>query len=629
MSGGENGLSREASAGEFMLGDAFHEEFDEETMLVEGERKREKQRGWTTHPRIRIYQAIILSTLGILLIATAAALAIYRRNSSVPPLPVPPAPLQSGGAEAGGGGKGGGGGLRNNSDFEPTLVLISLDGFRADYFDRGFTPTLKQFALDGVRAEYMQPVFPVSTMLLSHVLKILTCDINTNHRAKMKSITFPNHYTIVTGLYPESHGIVGNKFIDPVDNSTFVYTDPDISKLSKWWLGEPIWVTAIKQNKTANTCMWPGSTATIEGIKPNISVPYDPNISLEDRVDHILSWLDLPASTRPHFMTLYIPDVDSAGHAAGPDSGTVNTALTKVDKALKRFLDGLEARNLSHVVNVIILSDHGMAAVSEERMIYVDDFVDMESVEIVDNTPVVGLHPKDPAQTKPIYEALRNASESVGHFRVYMRDESVPPAYHFSNSSRISPIIAVTDVGWIFDVRNHKDVGHLGFGGWRPAGVHGYNNSVEEMRALFAARGPAFRSAKAMMLEGKGGKAGSANALGGDVAASIVAAEAAAAAVVVEAGESLEIAGRSIEEVSVLSASASSSVSSSTNGTTNGTTIAEGTIQVRDGVPVMKAFTNLEVYQLMCKVLGIVPAPNNGSQEVWGDVFGPWVVVGS
>jgi predicted AlkP superfamily pyrophosphatase or phosphodiesterase len=223
--------------------------------------------------------------------------------------------------------------MGQDSSFGPTVILVSLDGFRTEYLSRGFTPVLTSLASKGISAKYMRPVFP--------------------------SLTFPNHYTIVTGLYPESHGIVANIFHDPKLNDTFVYIDSVKNAESKWWGGEPLWVTARKQGLISATMMWPGSEAAIQNVRPNYYVKYNGSMSLEERIDGVLGWLDLRKSRRPNFITLYASDVDSKGHTDGPYSKAVNTSLSLVDSMIGRLISGLESRGIQDAVDLIIVSDHG------------------------------------------------------------------------------------------------------------------------------------------------------------------------------------------------------------------------------------------------------------------------------
>ncbi len=156
-------------------------------------------------------------------------------------------------------------------DLKPTVILISLDGFRYDYLDKYSPPTLNQLAKDGVRAKWMIPSFPTKT--------------------------FPNHYTVATGLYPEHHGIIENNIWD--FGVTFGLGKREEVQNSRWWLGEPIWVTAEKQGLRAGAFFFPGTEAEIAGKRPTFWKQYDGKIPNNDRVDQILTWLDLPRGRTP------------------------------------------------------------------------------------------------------------------------------------------------------------------------------------------------------------------------------------------------------------------------------------------------------------------------------------------
>ncbi|KAI8843598.1 alkaline-phosphatase-like protein [Chytridium lagenaria] len=341
----------------------------------------------------------------------------------------------------------------------PTVIMISLDGFRSDYLDRGLSPSLSKLAHDGVRAEYLRPSFP--------------------------SITFPNHYTLVTGLYPESHGIVANVFFDPRLNDTFVYVDSEKNGQSKWWGGEPLWVTAIKQGRISATCMWPGSEAPIQNIRPNYWLKYDGKMTLTARADQILKWLDLPHNERPSFMTLYASDVDLAGHNFGPNSKAVNDSIVNVDRMVGRIVKGLEKRNLTDSVNVIIVSDHGMTE-ANNNWIFLDDFVSYDSITIVNNL-IISIYPKNMNELETIYATLKNASLKSGNWDIWKREE-VPEYLHYSNNLRIAPLVAMPRKNYGISLRKEFDPEHNARGG-----LHGYNNSDVDMQAIFVAAGPAFR----------------------------------------------------------------------------------------------------------------------------------------
>lgn len=338
------------------------------------------------------------------------------------------------------------------------LILVSIDGFRADYLQRGVTPHLAALAADGVQAESMRPAFP--------------------------SLTFPNHYTLVTGLYPDHHGIVHNRIEREGENDTFIYKKPDTTADPRWWGGEPIWVGAERQGVRAATMFWPGSDVAIGGVRPSYWKPFDTGFPPQARVDTVLGWLDLPAAERPHFITLYFEQVDRNGHDFGPDSAEVNTALRQLDTALGSLLDGLAARGLRDKANLVVVSDHGQAAASRERIILIDQLIDLDQVRAVNYGVVAGFEPR-PGQED---YADRQLLKRHAHMQCW-RKNRIPQRLRYGTNPRIPPIICLAAKGWVITnsewLSGHPDDLSLG--------EHGYDNQLPEMRALFVANGPAFR----------------------------------------------------------------------------------------------------------------------------------------
>lgn len=347
--------------------------------------------------------------------------------------------------------------LRNNGTelFKETVVLISLDGFRREYLDRELTPNLQRLRSTGVQAEYMESAFP--------------------------STTFANHYSLVTGLFPESHGIVGNTFYDPLLNDTFVYTMPSRSLDSKWWGGEPIWVSAVKQGQKTAVHMWPGSSSKIQGHYPTYYDAYDSRVGLDEKADRIIEWLDLPFQARPSLIAVYVSDIDSQGHEYGPDSKPLNLTLSRVDGMIKRLNMMLERRNLSEIVNLVIVSDHGMTATSMEKQLVLADWIDVDLVSAVHGYPLAEVWPKDMNDVENLYKKLKESSTGQP-FEVYQRDQ-VPAVFHHRSTQRIAPIVCIPDLGYQFSL-NKQQVS--------TKGMHGYDPRDEDMHAIFLAKGPAF-----------------------------------------------------------------------------------------------------------------------------------------
>jgi predicted AlkP superfamily pyrophosphatase or phosphodiesterase len=297
------------------------------------------------------------------------------------------------------------------------------------------------------------------------------------------TLTFPNFYSIATGLYPEHHGIVSNTIKDTI-LGRFSLRDTGAVRDPRWWGGEPIWVTAVKQGKRAATFFWPGSDAPIGGVRPTYYKLFDSKVPNAERVRQVLEWLSLPPDKAPALVTLYLGDIDQAGHEFGPNSPETDSAIARVDSAVGALMTGLKERGLDGRVNFVVVSDHGMAEIEPGRLIYLDDYIDTASVDVVDWGPVLSLSARGGDQ-ESVYRRLKGAHP---HLQVY-RKPAVPEQYHYRAHSRIQPIIGVADEGWMVTTR-----GYIGSGGVRqlPRGHHGYPPEVASMRALFLARGPAF-----------------------------------------------------------------------------------------------------------------------------------------
>ena len=347
---------------------------------------------------------------------------------------------------------------RNASHAYTPLLLISIDGYRADYLARGLSPNLSALADHGVHAAAMRSAFP--------------------------TLTFPNHYTIVTGLYPDHTGIVNNRFVDPSSGAKFVYNDPKTTADPAWWGGEPLWVTAERQGKHAATMFWPGSDVPIQSVRPAHWLPFDGKIPPDARVDQVLAWLDLPAAERPEFVTLYFDQVDHAGHDFGPDSVQVSAALRQVDSAVARLVDGLRQRRLLDSTNIVVVSDHGMTPSGPERVIVLDDLIDLQHLDLVNAGVLAGITAK-PGYEQEIESALLTPHE---HMHCWKK-EAVPARLHYGSNPRIPALLCLANDGWQVTTREYlaRPNHHISLG------EHGYDNDDPNMRALFVAHGPAFR----------------------------------------------------------------------------------------------------------------------------------------
>jgi alkaline phosphatase D len=291
------------------------------------------------------------------------------------------------------------------------------------------------------------------------------------------SITFPNHYTIVTGLYPEHHGIVANGFYDPDRKETYSYHDSKTVGDGSWYGGTPLWVLAEQQGMRSACFFWVGSEADIQGVRPSYYLKYESTAPNSKRVQQVLAWLHLPAEQRPHIITLYFSDTDSAGHRYGPDSPEVAEAVGRLDRQIGMLVDGIKASKLP--VDLIVLSDHGMAEVSGATT-----YLDQYGLNPSWFTRTVGssLYPKSEEDAEKSYEALLGKND---HFLVYRR-KAVPSYLHFDSNAREGDPVVVPTGAYLFDAFGGSRAGEAA-----PKGMHGYDAThMPEMKAIFFAAGP-------------------------------------------------------------------------------------------------------------------------------------------
>lgn len=340
---------------------------------------------------------------------------------------------------------------------ETITILISLDGFRPDYLDRGITPALSDLADNGVRAA-MQPSFP--------------------------SVTFPNHYTLVTGLHPGRHGLVNNRMEDPErPGAVFTLQDRAVAADPIWWAdGVPIWVTAERQGVRTGTMFWPGSEYELHGQRPTRWRTFDQGLPGFARVDVLLSWLDLSEAERPQFFTLYFDLVDTAGHRYGPDALETNAAIAEVDAAIARLRAGLDARGYAGRVNFVIAADHGMAAQAPAAIIDLDARITPQQARVIWDGQFAGVQPIA-GQEVTVEQALLGRSDRGECWR----KADVPARFDFSVHRRIPAIVCLADIGWRYRSTQLQQYA-------TPApGAHGWDPQAPEMAAVFIANGPAFR----------------------------------------------------------------------------------------------------------------------------------------
>jgi predicted AlkP superfamily pyrophosphatase or phosphodiesterase len=344
---------------------------------------------------------------------------------------------------------------------KPALaILISLDGFRADYLDRGNTPTLSALAADGARGA-MRPSFP--------------------------SLTYPNHYTLVTGKRPDHHGMVNNTLEAPeIPGVSFKMSDHEAVGDGRWWSqAKPIWVSAEQQGVHAGILFWPGSEAEIDGVRPSYWKPYDEKLAYDDRVDLVLSWIDAKDPALG-LTTLYFDAADTEGHHYGPDSPEVNAAAVRVDAAIGRLVAGLKARGLYKTTNIVVVADHGMAPQPLSGLVEVSTLVDPAKVKFVSTGSIVGV------RALPGFEAEVAATMLKAHPHLTCWEKGkIPARYGYGTNPRVPPIVCLADIGWYFvtaDALKKRLAEHP-----RDGGAHGYDPFDSTMQAVFVAHGPAFR----------------------------------------------------------------------------------------------------------------------------------------
>jgi alkaline phosphatase D len=328
------------------------------------------------------------------------------------------------------------------------VVLVSLDGFRYDYARVHGAPHLDAMAADGASApEGMLPSYP--------------------------STTFPNHYTLVTGLRPEHHGIVAMEFYDPARKETYKYSDSRTNSDGVWYGGTPLWVLAEKQGMRSACFFWPGSDAAIQGVRPTFYLHFDDRVADESRIDQVIAWLKLPPEQRPHFITLYYANTDHAGHDFGPDSPETHEAVHHVDALIGELRDKLKATGLP--VDLIVTADHGMIKL-DPNLIILDTEADLKNVKHAGAL----LYPDSPAEAQKILGQFREHADP--RFTVYRR-EDVPKGLHYDENPREGDPVVVPNGPYLVyvDPPTHKP----------NVGSHGFDpHRIPQMKAIFYAEGP-------------------------------------------------------------------------------------------------------------------------------------------
>lgn len=341
---------------------------------------------------------------------------------------------------------------------QPYVILISFDGFRWDYPDRGLSPNIELMKENGVAASSLRPCFP--------------------------SKTFPNHYAIVTGMYPENNGLIANSMYDPYHHRKYALSDSVAVKDGRWYLGEAFWETAERNGITTASYFWPGSEMNPAYRRPTYFEHYDHAKPLQDRVEGIIHWLTLPLNQRPHFLTLYMERTDDNGHHYGPESKEVNEAIRLQDNMLGLLFSELKRINLFDSTNIILVSDHGMSGVSKTRMVNIEKILEDYKVHYQQGGPIMFIQPKAD-EVEEVYNRLLKKEE---HYNVYTK-ENIPARFHFSKNPFIPEIILSADLGWSLTTNSSEKY----MMSMADGATHGWDNNLMDMQGIFFAMGPAFK----------------------------------------------------------------------------------------------------------------------------------------
>lgn len=345
------------------------------------------------------------------------------------------------------------GGCRKFNSVHPGkdyVVLVSLDGFRWDYPGLYQTPNINKIAARGVKADRLIPSFP--------------------------TVTFPNHYTIATGLYPDHHGIINNNFYAPDLGLVYRMSDRAAVENAVFYGGEPMWVTAEKQGIISASFFWVGSEAPVQGIQPTYWKKYDGTVSYEARIDTVIKWLSYPEGKRPGLVTLYFDEPDATSHEFGPVSGQTREVVSRLDYLIGVLRQKLSTLKYSERINLILISDHGMGPISSDRYININNLVPARLIESNYGMMIT------PAEGKK--DSILLLLDSVLGLKAWDKAK-LPARLHFGTNSRIPEVVVVADSSWIIGTR--ADASSIS------GGAHGYDNADSDMFSIFYAEGPAFK----------------------------------------------------------------------------------------------------------------------------------------
>lgn len=341
----------------------------------------------------------------------------------------------------------------NKTRTDRYVVVLSCDGFRTSYLDSFPTPSLHLLAQQGLQSEFI-PCFP--------------------------SLTFANHYSMATGLYPDHHGLVSNRFYDSTLKKRYAISDRKAVEDPIFYGGEPLWNTAARQGLRTAAYFWVGSETAINGRWPHVWKKYDASVSFQARADSVISWLQLQKNKRPRLVMWYLDQPDHAGHRHGPNGAETRRQVQRVDSVIGYFYNRLKELPIANKVDFLIVSDHGMAALDTTRYVNLNDYLHPSTFEaVIEGVPAM-LYLKDKSKVTAVLDTL----QKVPHVRCYAR-EQLPQRLKYGTHNRVGDIVIIPEIGGMVQFRNKNNP--------LTGGAHGYDNQLPEMRAIFIAVGPDFK----------------------------------------------------------------------------------------------------------------------------------------
>lgn len=347
----------------------------------------------------------------------------------------------------------------------PYVIMVSFDGFRYDYVQNFNPPHFKQFIAKGSQAEAMIPSFP--------------------------SKTFPNHYTLVTGLNPGNHGLVDNSFYDPTRKEFYGMRDKAKVTDPYYYGGVPLWELAKRNGIKSASYFWVGSEMSDDSRRPDYYFPFDDKVDPQKRVDQVIEWLKLPETDRPHLITLYFSFPDHEGHMFGPNSEETKQAVLRADTLLGNLMKGVTETTLP--VNVILVSDHGMHELTAEEStyIFIDELVDRKNpnVKLVNGGTQTHLYIPDKQKRDSVYAVLK---KNERNYKV-LKKEDYPARWYYQNERTGDLMVMANSHHYIREGSRERFLKLAKVGS--KEGGHGYDPAkFIDVRGIFYAQGPNIKS---------------------------------------------------------------------------------------------------------------------------------------